>query len=445
MTPALMSPSGYPLPALEAERLAEIAALDTGLGPRDGLEQICTLARELFGAAAAFVTLVNADSQDFVATSGAAAEATARADSFCAWTVLSDEVLVVEDATADPRFAQNPAVAGAPYVRFYAGAPLVVRKGVALGSLCIVGADPHALTAAEAGHLRQLAALVVNELRRRRAMADLARRESLLSQTARMSRVGSWAYDVAADSMRWSDEVYAITGVDPAQPPTRTGTLACFAPGEPQAWASAGFRGLIATGEPIDGEVALITPVGDERWVRFLAEAEREGGRTVRIVGSFQDVTERRAAEAQIEHLAFRDTLTGLPNRALFQRKFQAAVEAAQAKGGKVGLIMLDLDHFKDVNDSLGHEAGDALLCSVSERLSSAYRKSDTVARLGGDEFAVILPNINTPEDLKRPTEKVLELLRRPLRTRRPQDPVHHSKRGRRSLRRATCPAPPSC
>jgi len=165
----------------------------------------------------------------------------------------------------------------------------------------------------------------------------------------------------------------------------------------------------------MDREVELKGPLHAEpRWVRCLAEREQgQGGG--RIVGSLQDVTDRREAEARIERLAFRDSLTGLPNRAMFQQAVQSAVESAARRGGKVGLVLLDLDHFKDVNDGLGHEVGDALLCSVAERLTSAYRKTDMVARLGADEFAVILPSINGPEDLVRPTRKVLELLRAPL------------------------------
>src|SRR5690606_8996238 len=107
---------------------------------------------------------------------------------------------------------------------------------------------------------------------------------------------------------------------------------------------------------PINRELELQGPLhAAPRWIRCLAEAEAGEGAVVRIVGSVQDVTDRREAEAHIERLAFRDSLTGLPNRTLFQQTVQAAVEAAGRRGGKVGLILLDLDHFKDVNDSLGH------------------------------------------------------------------------------------------
>ena len=147
-------------------------------------------------------------------------------------------------------------------------------------------------------------------------------------------------------------------------------------------------------------------------------EADQLGRLAELVVNDFrrrQAMTDLARREAALERVAYLDALTGLPNRALFQREFTESVERAARRDGQVGLILLDLDHFKDVNDTLGYEAGDALLRSVAERLTAAYRKTDTVARLGGDEFAVILPYINGPEDLVRPTEKVMELLRHPL------------------------------
>jgi diguanylate cyclase (GGDEF)-like protein len=417
MTPVLMSPSGYPLPAAETERLAEV--LSQGLldgSDCEGLDAICVLARNLFSVPGALVTLIGRDDQQALAASGFVDGRLHRRDAFCAWAVATDAPLVVPDARLDPRFADSPLVTGPTAVRFYAGVPLALGAGLNFGALCVLDTVPREFGDDQLERLRLLGELVVEDLKKRRALAELSRREALVTRAAHLTKVGSWAYDVRADRVTWSPETCAIAGLAADTPPACQALLNCFVEGEPRIWAKQAFRDLLATGAVMDRELEICGPLHAEpRWVRCLAEAERQDGEIVRIVGSVQDVTDRREAEARIERLAYRDTLTGLPNRALFQQTVTAAVETAARRGSKVGLLLLDLDHFKDVNDSLGHEVGDALLCSVAQRLEGAYRKTDMVARLGGDEFAVILPNINGPEDLIRPTAKVMELLRNPV------------------------------
>ena len=107
------------------------------------------------------------------------------------------------------------------------------------------------------------------------------------------------------------------------------------------------------------------------------------------------DITEQKLAEAQIRHLALHDPLTGLPNRALFHDRLGQALAHAKRRGGRVALLLLDLDRFKEVNDAFGHDAGDALLREVTGRLARRLRGCDTAARLGGDEFGVILPGVS--------------------------------------------------
>ncbi|HXH02675.1 MAG TPA: EAL domain-containing protein [Candidatus Competibacteraceae bacterium] len=120
-------------------------------------------------------------------------------------------------------------------------------------------------------------------------------------------------------------------------------------------------------------------------------------------------------AETRLQHLAHHDPLTGLPNRALFQSRLIQA--CAQAKQNKLlcALLYLDLDHFKDINDSLGHHAGDCLLQEVSRRLSRCVRASDTVARLGGDEFAIILVGLRHPQDASRVAMSIIEAIAEPV------------------------------
>ncbi len=240
------------------------------------------------------------------------------------------------------------------------------------------------------------------------------RTSDLLSTALRIAGLGAWELDLTSQVLRWSPETFRIFGVDPATLPARELMRGLFSADAREDVRRAVER-LVQEGAPLDREFEITAEGGGVRWIRCMAEAAVEGGRTLRVTGTLQDVTSQRRQVAEMEDLAFRDPLTGLPNRVLFQARFAAAVEQARRQGEKVGLIMLDLDHFKDVNDTLGHDAGDALLLSVADRLVSTFRRTDTVARLGGDEFAVILPGVRGADDMERPTRLLMELLRNPL------------------------------
>lgn len=126
------------------------------------------------------------------------------------------------------------------------------------------------------------------------------------------------------------------------------------------------------------------------------------------------EIVERRRSEARMEHMAHHDALTGLANRVLFQERLGRALSEAEISGGEVAVLCLDLDSFKEVNDTLGHPAGDKLLRSVAQRLLTAVRAEDTLARLGGDEFAIIQPGLSSPEATAALGQRVLELFRKP-------------------------------
>ena len=131
-------------------------------------------------------------------------------------------------------------------------------------------------------------------------------------------------------------------------------------------------------------------------------------------VGIIRDISERKQAEETIRRMAYHDPLTGLPNRKLFSDRLAIALAQAMRNQNDVAVIMLDLDNFKDVNDTLGHDTGDVLLKAVTKRLSEALRKSDTVARFGGDEFALIFPDLKEEDDASRVAKKIVERFRKP-------------------------------
>ncbi len=127
------------------------------------------------------------------------------------------------------------------------------------------------------------------------------------------------------------------------------------------------------------------------------------------------DISDRKRAEEQIEFHAYHDVLTNLPNRKLFTDRLMQNVTRARRSGRSVGVMFVDLDHFKNINDTLGHEAGDELLLEMSRRLRDCVREDDTVARLGGDEFTIILAELRHPEDAAGVAEKIIRAVRKPM------------------------------
>jgi diguanylate cyclase (GGDEF)-like protein/PAS domain S-box-containing protein len=130
------------------------------------------------------------------------------------------------------------------------------------------------------------------------------------------------------------------------------------------------------------------------------------------IVVNTRDVTERRAIEQRIAHLAYHDALTGLPNRSLMQDRISSAIARAERSAKKFAVMFIDIDNFKNINDSLGHDAGDELLRRVAQRLSESIRAHDTIARQGGDEFIVLLDELEGHQGATRVAQKILEALR---------------------------------
>ncbi|MBC8018620.1 MAG: diguanylate cyclase, partial [Verrucomicrobia bacterium] len=132
------------------------------------------------------------------------------------------------------------------------------------------------------------------------------------------------------------------------------------------------------------------------------------------IITTCEDISARKVAEEKIRQLAYYDTLTGLPNREMFLERLHQMLTLAQRDRDNVNLVFLDLDNFKDVNDTLGHDVGDKLLRSVADRLSACMRDSDVLARLGGDEFVVVCPSVTTQESVAAVVQRILAIFTDP-------------------------------
>ncbi len=251
------------------EALDRFQILDTG--PEPQFDRIVEMTSRLFGTPICLITLLDENRQWFKAHRGVLVQQTPRSQALCDHAIRQTDVMVVEDASQDARFAANPLVTDAPHVRFYAGAPLLTRDGYALGTLCIIDHQPRQLAPLQRTILADLAGIVIDEMELRQANREL----SLLAHT------------------------------DP------------------------------------------LTAVLNRR--SFLTLAERELGRLRR-------------------------------------------------NGSPASLLAIDIDHFKQINDRLGHEAGDRALMMFARRLSDEIRVQDVFARTGGEEFGLILPDTNSTQ-----------------------------------------------
>jgi diguanylate cyclase (GGDEF)-like protein/PAS domain S-box-containing protein len=220
-----------------------------------------------------------------------------------------------------------------------------------------------------------------------------------------------WEWELRTDRLTWGRDPGGLIG----RPDEHTRVYPDFRemvhPEDRERYLAAG-RAALASGEPYAAEFRVVTRDGEIRWIAAHGSVLRspEGGAT-KMIGVSQDITERKRQEEEIRFLAYHDTLTGLPNRRLLDDRMRQAVYLAQRRDARVAALLIDLDDFKQVNDALGHRAGDAVLREVAQRLSACMRRSDTLARQGGDEFVALLPDLQRESDCQFVAEKVLRAL----------------------------------
>ena len=165
-----------------------------------------------------------------------------------------------------------------------------------------------------------------------------------------------------------------------------------------------------AQGEVEECEWTYVRNDGSTLPVHVAVTAVRDGaGRVSGFVAMASDITERKQLMTYLNHMASHDQLTGLPGRTLLRERIAEAIEKAMLHGRKVAVFVIDLDHFKRLNDSVGHRAGDELLVGMAERLRASLRRSDTLGRLGGDEFVVVMPHIATLADVERCAKRLVD------------------------------------
>ena len=245
---------------------------------------------------------------------------------------------------------------------------------------------------------------------RTRASAALHETIEKLRLAIELADLNYWEWDAASDSLKW--------GANPEGASVRTmkwSEYAAIVCTEDRERYTATAREAMTSGEALDVEYRVTAMDGSVLWVSARGiPMLGSDGKVQRIVGVSRDITGQKRREEGVSFLAYHDSLTGLPNRRLLQDRLNQALYSARRRDGKVGAMLIDLDDFKQVNDSGGHRIGDAVLREAAQRLGSCVRKSDTVARHGGDEFVILVADCRTETDCQVVAEKVLRVLAQP-------------------------------
>jgi len=244
-----------------------------------------------------------------------------------------------------------------------------------------------------------------------RDISALKATEQRLEGAEALARLGHWRLDCRLDKLSLSAELCRLLGKPRHWSPQQDEIIGMLA-NEDRSRVIDSFRRTIANRTT---DLALDYRIETGQRQLYLYSCLRieyaEDGTPLQLLGTALDVTELKAYQRQLHSLAFYDTLTGLPNRESFNDYLQQALTRACRSGRKVAVIMLDLDNFKMVNDTLGHGAGDQMLCEIAKRLQRSVRSKDTVARLGGDEFALVLGEMVSDDDLYKIGHKLLHAI----------------------------------
>ena len=282
----------------------------------------------------------------------------------------------------------------------------------------------------------------LNEERRRR-MIEQRRRETDLSRVSRRlelalatSRMGVWEMNVATGAVSWDERMNELYGYpQDGGPRDYTHWRNGLHPDDLER-AERDFNESIRSGMQYVSNFRIVSTGGEERHIRAIGTVYQDQGASPRIVGVNWDVTpdaklsaalikaktqaeaknfELETAKARIEHNAMHDPLTGLPNRRYLDHILEMHTKRSVRTGGHVSILHIDLDRFKQINDTLGHAAGDAMLVHASEVLKGSVRPTDFVARIGGDEFVILCIGEKSDTDLKAMAERIIAAMRRPV------------------------------
>jgi diguanylate cyclase (GGDEF)-like protein/PAS domain S-box-containing protein len=373
----------------------------------DSLQQMAEIAACIAGVPMAFVAFIDQETTHVVAGQNSEKRSDDRFETLCGY-VISDanDVTIVEDIFTDERFDHISYIGEKRNFRFYAGAPIVAPGGVPIGTLCTLDTVPRRLTDQQIKAIRSLAqaitprlqlALSINRLRESENKFQLFMDNSPMTAFIK-NETGQYEYvnrRVLEHFKLTKDQIIGKTDRD--------------------LWSAdladklmSNDKEVFKTGSPTE----LIEPGpadehGDTSWWqshKFLLDQESKllGGIAI-------DITSLKLIQSKLESLANKDALTGLLNRRALMHELGRAIHQSKFNRSTLAVIYLDVDKFKEVNDTFGHAVGDKLLIELSRRLKQQLRDSDLVARIGGDEFVLVIENLKNAEDASRIAHKIFE------------------------------------
>jgi diguanylate cyclase (GGDEF)-like protein len=451
MTSRLFDTELFDTEAARIVALGECKILDTP--PEKAFDDITRLAAYICGTPIALISLVDVSRQWFKSKVGLEVTETTRDIAFCNCTVKQGELLIVPDALADRRFATNPLVTCEPYIRFYAGVPLLTPEGHVLGTLCVIDYVAREMTSGQVEALLTLGHQVSSQILLRRNLIELSRATSRRQQaeqalaqanaqlTNRVKELEQRNLEIMLLS-EMSDFLQACLSIEEAKkvvaklipllfPALEGGVLlknlsnslveAVITWGQPNSsqvltncecwalrrsrvhWLQDSDNGLLChhfftKPKPAQSLCVPMLAQGDTLGLLYLSSQE---------FGQFTDAKKRLARTAaeqialaltniklreNLRNQSIRDPLTTLYNRRYLEESLFRELNRAKRKQQTVGVIMLDVDHFKQFNDKFGHDAGDTVLQEVGKFLQKYTRQSDIACRYGGEEFILILP-----------------------------------------------------
>lgn len=262
-------------------------------------------------------------------------------------------------------------------------------------------------------------------LRASQAVAELLEREMSLAEAQRIARLGNWQWNLSSNRFTASTQTLRILGIqdDPASTTLSFDAFLGHIHEADRQAVESGIRQAIATGAPFRQDHRVHVPTGDVRIVHHYAEvAFEQGGAATSVVGTIQDITDQKKTEAQIHFLSNYDRLTQLPNRQLFQDRVAQALATQKRHDLQGAVLLINLDRFQRINDTLGPKCGDEMLREVAERLLHCVRHSDsvsrhddqeptTLSRLGGDEFTILLTHLSSAQNATKVAQRIQEAL----------------------------------
>ncbi len=426
------APSGRRPERDDALRVAVLDALDLLDTPVEAqFDTIAQLTATMLDCPVALISLVTHDRYWIKAAYGTSRGETRREDTICNRTIAEPGVFVIEDTATDPGIG-DIRLADGTRVAFYAGTAIhgIDDDGVshAIGTLCVMDRQPRRFPDAHRAMLSGLASLVDALIAARatacQAMAiarenaqqaiELRRKDRIFRQAERMAMIGSWRVAFAGQTLEWSDGQYRIHDLEPGGSIEARRAFGFYSQTD-QVIMREKLADTLATGTPYELETEIVTAKGRHRRLRATAEIEYRDGRAVAITGVSRDVTDEYAMQQALRRAADTDELTGIGNRAAFNRALESAIQAARANATPVALILIDMDGFKAVNDTFGHLAGDTVLRTVGHRLRHPWLRASFAARIGGDEFAVLIDDPALLADLDQLIARLKTELRVPV------------------------------